>query len=71
MFMYYWFIIVHSFVIYSGAPTPLSESELIGLMDSEMIGTDATIAEHIKKVITLIHSIKSFLIIIIINPLFN
>ena len=35
----------------TSAPSPLTEAELIGLMDAEMIGTDATISEHIKKVI--------------------
>ena len=33
------------------APSALSEAELIGLMDEQGIGTDATIAEHIKKVL--------------------
>lgn len=32
------------------APPLLSESDLIGLMDSKGIGTDATIAEHIQKI---------------------
>lgn len=34
------------------APPLLSEPELIKLMDKEGIGTDATIAEHIQKIIT-------------------
>jgi len=33
------------------APAMLSEAELISLMDKNGIGTDATIHEHIKKVI--------------------
>ena len=32
-------------------PCALSESELISLLDEKQIGTDATIAEHIKKVL--------------------
>ena len=31
-------------------PSPLTEPDLIGLMDENGIGTDATIAEHIKKI---------------------
>ena len=31
-------------------PNLLSESELISLMDKNGIGTDATIAEHIKTI---------------------
>ena len=33
------------------APSPLTEAELIAEMDTNEIGTDATIAEHIKKVL--------------------
>jgi DNA topoisomerase III len=33
------------------APNPLSESELIELMDSHGIGTDATIPDHISKIV--------------------
>lgn len=32
-------------------PKPLTEADLVGLMDKNGIGTDATIAEHIAKVI--------------------
>lgn len=32
------------------APKPLSESDLLGLMDRYGIGTDATMAEHIRKI---------------------
>eukprot|EP00967_Tisochrysis_lutea_P087996 scaffold124615_cov30-Tisochrysis_lutea.AAC.7 len=32
-------------------PEPLTEPELISLMDEQGIGTDATIAEHIKKIL--------------------
>jgi len=31
-------------------PKPMSEAELIGLMDKNGIGTDATIHEHIKTI---------------------
>ena len=34
-------------------PNMLTEAELIGLMDSSGIGTDATIHEHIKKILVL------------------
>ena len=33
------------------APRPITESELIAKMDSEGIGTDATIAAHIETVV--------------------
>ena len=33
------------------APNLLTEADLVGLMDKNGIGTDATIAEHISKVI--------------------
>ncbi|KAG0149961.1 hypothetical protein CROQUDRAFT_58679, partial [Cronartium quercuum f. sp. fusiforme G11] len=32
-------------------PNPLTEADLVGLMDKNGIGTDATIAEHIAKII--------------------
>ncbi|KAH3665901.1 hypothetical protein OGAPHI_004090 [Ogataea philodendri] len=35
----------------TSAPSPLTEPELIALMDVNGIGTDATIAEHIEKII--------------------
>jgi len=34
----------------TSAPKPLSESDLLGLMDKYGIGTDATMAEHIRKI---------------------
>eukprot|EP00871_Galdieria_phlegrea_P003733 jgi/Galph1/4360/GphlegSOOS_G2984.1 len=34
----------------TSAPKPLSESDLLGLMDTYGIGTDATVAEHIRKI---------------------
>lgn len=34
----------------TSAPKPMTESELIMLMDANGIGTDATIAEHIEKI---------------------
>lgn len=40
--------------MYKGTTSPpnlLTEEELVTLMDKNGIGTDATIAEHIKKVI--------------------
>lgn len=41
------------------APKLLSESELIGCMDKNGIGTDATIHEHIKKIIERTYVIKN------------
>lgn len=44
----------HSIHIKEGATSPpslLTEADLVGLMDKNGIGTDATIAEHIKKII--------------------
>ncbi|CAB4255181.1 similar to Saccharomyces cerevisiae YLR234W TOP3 DNA Topoisomerase III [Maudiozyma barnettii] len=35
---------------YTSPPKPMTESELIMLMDANGIGTDATIAEHIEKI---------------------
>lgn len=35
----------------TSSPTLLTEAELIGLMDKNGIGTDATIHEHIKKIV--------------------
>jgi DNA topoisomerase-3 len=35
----------------TGPPQPLTETELIALMDSNGIGTDATIADHIEKIL--------------------
>lgn len=35
----------------TSAPSLLTEADLVGLMDKNGIGTDATIAEHIAKVI--------------------
>jgi len=35
----------------TSAPEPLTEPDLISLMDEQGIGTDATIAEHIKKIL--------------------
>ena len=35
----------------TSAPNPLTEAELIAEMEAHSIGTDATIAEHIKKVL--------------------
>lgn len=37
---------------HTSAPQPLTETELIALMDSNGIGTDATIADHIDKILT-------------------
>lgn len=34
----------------TASPTPLTETELITLMDKNEIGTDATIADHIEKI---------------------
>lgn len=34
----------------TSAPEMLTEADLIGLMDANSIGTDATIHEHIKKI---------------------
>lgn len=39
-------------------PQPLTETELIALMDKNGIGTDATIAEHIEKIIQRQYVIK-------------
>jgi len=36
---------------YTSAPPLLSESDLIGLMESNSIGTDASMATHISNVI--------------------
>lgn len=40
------------------APNLLTETELIALMDANGIGTDATIAEHIEKIVTREYVIK-------------
>lgn len=34
----------------TSAPKPMTETELISLMEKNGIGTDATIHEHIKKI---------------------
>jgi DNA topoisomerase-3 len=39
-------------------PLPLTESELISLMDKNKIGTDATIAQHITTILTREYAIK-------------
>ncbi|CDK28428.1 unnamed protein product [Kuraishia capsulata CBS 1993] len=39
-------------------PEYLTESELIALMDANEIGTDATIAEHIEKILTREYAVK-------------
>ncbi|KAL7665017.1 DNA topoisomerase [[Candida] zeylanoides] len=47
-------VVLHSAKVKEGrtsAPSHMTEPELIGLMDANGIGTDATIAEHIHKVI--------------------
>lgn len=45
----------------TSAPTVLSESELIALMDANGIGTDATIAEHIATVLKRTYAMKGVL----------
>ncbi|KAJ3636383.1 hypothetical protein Zmor_004332 [Zophobas morio] len=40
------------------APSLLTEAELISLMDANGIGTDATIAEHIAKILAREYAIK-------------
>lgn len=52
----------HSLELLEGLTTPpklLSESELIGTMDKNGIGTDATIHEHIKKILERQYVIKN------------
>jgi DNA topoisomerase-3 len=39
-------------------PSLLNEAELIRLMDANGIGTDATIAQHIEKILTRGYAIK-------------
>jgi DNA topoisomerase-3 len=43
----------------TSSPSLLSESDLIGLMDKSGIGTDATIHEHIKKILDREYAVKS------------
>lgn len=44
------------------APSLLSESDLITLMDKSGIGTDATIHEHIKKILDREYAVKQGLL---------
>ena len=51
--IYFWFFIVLMFRFLESrtqAPSLLSESQLISLMDKNGIGTDATIAQHITTI---------------------
>lgn len=43
----------------TSAPLPLSESDLINIMDKNGIGTDATIHEHIQKVLDRGYAVKA------------
>lgn len=45
---------------FTSAPNYLTEAELIGLMDKHGIGTDATIHEHIRKIINRSYVFKRF-----------
>ncbi|KAI8983112.1 DNA topoisomerase [Pilobolus umbonatus] len=54
--------IPHSLEMKSGmttAPNLLTEADLIGLMESNEIGTDATIAEHIQKILDRNYTFKN------------